>query len=407
MAALPVHAQEPSLAQISRQLDTLAKTVRELQTTVAHQNEKIAALEEENGSLRAAAEVSSSATAVPSTSVVSASANFLPEIGVVGDIVATSTQSDEDSEGNDRFSLREIELVFGHDIDPYSRFDATIAFSDSEDPEVEEAFVSYWGLPADTNARIGRFRPRIGIASAMHRDSLETVDEPLVVQRYLGAEGLFKTGLELSNFLPTPWETVTHEVAAGIIEGGTGEDGTLFGSSTRRATYYGRLKNFWEISDSSSAQLGGTVLVGSSNEDAYANVHAFGADAIFRHRLDGIRKLTFKTEAFFQNRSEAFDPQESAGFRRHPWGMYALGEYKFLQRWAAGGRWDYVQPVDLTDPGVRASDVSWSTFLTFYQSEFARWRLQYQHINFSDAANDNRFFLQGTFAIGTHKHALQ
>jgi hypothetical protein len=46
-------------------------------------------------------------------------------------------------------------------------------------------------------------------------------------------------------------------------------------------------------------------------------------------------------------------------------------------------------------------------FVTFFQSEFARWRFQYQYANLADGGHDNRFFLQGTFAIGVHKHSLQ
>jgi hypothetical protein len=45
--------------------------------------------------------------------------------------------------------------------------------------------------------------------------------------------------------------------------------------------------------------------------------------------------------------------------------------------------------------------------ITFYQSEFARWRLQYQRADLADGTDDNRFFLQGTFAIGVHKHMIQ
>ena len=108
---------------------------------------------------------------------------------MVGDIVGTLSDTLPDDEGNDRFSVRELELVFGHDVDPYTRFDATLAFSDTGHTHVEEAFASYWNLPFAAKGRIGRMHQYIGKASVMHRDSLDTVDEPLVVQEYLGEEG--------------------------------------------------------------------------------------------------------------------------------------------------------------------------------------------------------------------------
>ena len=73
-----------------------------------------------------------------------------------------------------------------------------------------------------------------------------------------------------------------------------------------------------------------------------------------------------------------------------------------------GGRFDYVEPIDL-DPAVRIrhGDVAYSGYLTFYQSEFARWRLQWRHTDFARGGDDNTIFLQGTVAIGVHKHQLQ
>lgn len=48
-----------------------------------------------------------------------------------------------------------------------------------------------------------------------------------------------------------------------------------------------------------------------------------------------------------------------------------------------------------------------STFLTFHQSEWARWRLQHRHEEGANQKTDDAALLQGTFAIGTHKHQLQ
>ena len=67
-----------------------------------------------------------------------------------------------------------------------------------------------------------------------------------------------------------------------------------------------------------------------------------------------------------------------------------------------------VDPVDV-DPVllVRHADTAWSGYLTFYQSEFARWRLQYRHTNFARGGDDNTIFAQGTFIIGVDRHPLQ
>jgi hypothetical protein len=328
------------------------------------------------------------------------------------------TESKEDAEGNDKISVREIELVFGHDIDPYSRFDSTFTLSDFEDPDIEEAYISHFGLPFDLKGRLGRMRPKIGKASTMHRDMLETVDEPLVVQNYLGIEGLFRTGLELGYFIPAPWEWMTHELTLGIMEGGIGEDGTLFGETRRRPSFYAHLKNFWDVSDVTSFELGGTYLLGSSDEDSAYEVNAFGVDATLIHFVDPIHRLKLQSEFYFQDRDEPFiAPEEELkedaeellpeAFDDSPWGMYALADYRLSPRFSLGARWDYVIPTDIDPLAPEDADWAASGYLTFHQSEFARWRIQYQHVEFTDGEDDDRLFLQGTVTIGVHKHQLQ
>jgi len=53
--------------------------------------------------------------------------------------------------------------------------------------------------------------------------------------------------------------------------------------------------------------------------------------------------------------------------------------------------------------------VAWSPFLTFWQSEFVRLRAQYQHVSRDFASahgpdDDDRLWVQVTFAAGPHKH---
>jgi len=332
---------------------------------------------------------------------------FLPDIGVVTDIVASSTESTEDEEGNDRLSVREIEFIFGHDIDPYARLDTVITFSDFEDPDIEEAKVTYSGLPLDTTARIGRMRQKVGKATALHRDSLDTVDEPLVVQRYLGIEGLFRTGVEVSGFTPLSGDQFTQELTLGAMEGGVGEDGELFGETRRRPSGYGHLAHFFDISDDSSFELGGTYLIGSQDDDSTAEVQAFGIDATFVHFVTPRNKFKLQGELYLQNRDETAGDDGSEVYANDPYGLYVLADYRFADRWGFGARYDYVEPTLLEEASVSSADKAYNAMLTFHQSEFARWRLQYQYADLADGTEDNRFFLQGTFAIGVHKHMIQ
>jgi len=420
-------ARPDEVSDLRRQVRQLTESVRQLTSTVQSQQQRMDELERANAQLQQA-QANPSVVQAPAPSVstptvgafggpvrlpqaASSLSAFNPEIGALADVVGRLSESSADGEGNDTVSARELELVFGHPIDPYSRLDVTTSFSDVEAASLEEAYVTHWGLPAELKARVGRFRPPVSKASALHRDSLDTVDEPLFVEQYLGAEGLSRTGVELSGFLPLPWDAVVHHLAAGILEGGVGEGGTLFGSVRRRPSYYAHLKNFWDITDTTNTELGVTYFTGSRDDDSDLEVDALGFDATFVHYFTPTNKLKWQNEAYLQERDEAVgiavDGTETL-FRDTPWGFYTLLDYRLSPRLGVGGRVDYVEPVDV-DPVtvVRAGDTAWGGYLTFYQSEFARWRLQFRHTNFARGGDDNTVFLQGTVAIGVHTHQLQ
>ncbi len=404
-------AAADDLAELRKELQSLRQEVQQLKMVTQKQQATIESLTAET-TVPASDTIAKQQDSSPvtATGTNKSPVPFIPDIGVIADITGSLSESTEDEEGNDRFSVREVELVLGHDIDPYSRLDATITFSDFEEADIEEAYVSYWDLPLDSKARIGRFRPKIGKASAAHRDSLDTTDEPLVVQRYLGVEGLFKTGLELNGFTPLSSDSFTQQLTGGVLEGGVGEDGELFGGSSRHPTLYGHLSNFFEISDLSNFELGGTYLLGSNNVDSELKTNVFGVDATYTYYVTPINKLKFLNEAYFQDRNDSFSGEESSvdsELSEHPWGFYSLIDYRFSERWGVGSRYDYVELIDNPIDNPHDHEHAITGYLTFFQSEFARWRAEYQYAALADGNNDNRFFLQGTFAIGTHKHQLQ
>jgi len=406
-------AEPPSaeLAELRQSVQELSAMVQQLNTTVQAQQQRIAELERFRPEAGPAPQAPAGVSAAIQRQAVGSLSAFNPEIGVLADVVGQLSESSADGEGNDKLSARELELVFGHPIDPYSRLDVTATFSDFEAASLEEAYITHWGLPGELKARLGRLRPKVGKASALHRDSLDTIDEPLVVSSYLGAEGLSRTGVELSGFLPVPWTTVTHELTAGVLEGGVGEGGTLFGSTRRRPSFYAHLKNFWDLSDTTNAELGATYLVGSKDADARFEVNALGLDATLVHYVTPSNKLKWQNELYLQDRDGAFsiaDDGTRTNFHDNPLGLYSLVDYRLSPRVGVGGRFDYLEPVEV-DPAqlVRHADTAWSGYLTVYQSEFARWRLQYRHTNFAQGGDDNTVFLQGTVAIGVHKHQLQ
>ena len=267
--ALPALAEDSShgvreeLREMRSTLEEMRKTVQQQNETIQRQQRRIDDLESRFAAPLPPAPRPAIPAPVKAAPAPGQVGSLIPEIGAVADVTALLSQRGEDADGNDKISVRELELVLGHDIDPYSRFDSTITFSDFEDVDLEEAYITHWGLPFGLRGKLGRIRPKVGKASAVHRDQLDTVDDPLVVQRYLGAEGLSRTGLEISKILPAFWSKLTQETTVGVMEGGVGEGGTMFGGTRRLPSFYAHLKNFWDLTDETNFEAGATYLVGS------------------------------------------------------------------------------------------------------------------------------------------------
>jgi len=393
------------VSELKEQIKTLTNAVKELKDTVEVQQKEINSLKETQNAKPPVSVVQPAAQPAAANTILPG--KFTPEIGAVADIATRFEKSKFDTENANRVQVRELELVLGSNVDPYSRLDATVAFTEESKVDLEEAYLTRFGLPFDITARIGRFKPKIGKMLPVHRDSIDTVDEPLVIQHYFGEEGMNKSGVDFTKIIDLPLPSV-HQVTFGVIEGGNGEGGTAFGSAVRRPTPYGHLKNYWDITDVTNFELGISDALGSNDKDKSFESNVLGLDATLRHTLNPNQEVKLQGETYYLHRKESLDGLDgTTDPRGNFWGSYGLLDFRLSSLWGTGFRFDYVEPVDrlLSDPNK--AEIGYSEYLTFYQSEFARWRIQYSHIDRTTGENDNRVFLQGTFAIGEHKHKLQ
>lgn len=378
--------QGPVFAEtdLGSQVQELTRMVQELRETVERQQEEINSLK---SAPQETAGIPGSATR----------GRWNPDIGVIADTVLKLDSPKVDDDGADRISVRELELVLGSAVDPYSRFDASIGFSDLEEVHLSEAYLTRFGLPLDSTARIGRFKPKVGKALIYHRDIIETVDYPLVIQRYFGSDGLNKTGADVTMPLDLPLES-SHEMSFGVLEGGNGEGGSAFGDTRRRPTVYSHVRNFWDISDVTTLEIGASHMAGSADADSSFETNIVGLDGTFLYLYGPDQRFKLQGEWFYLKRDESIDEDLM--------GAYALADVRFQKQWSAGFRFDYVEPVNnpLTNPDE--ADIGYTGYLTFHQTEFARWRVQATHIDQADGGDDNQIMVQGIFSIGEHKHKL-
>lgn len=357
-------------------------------------------------------------------------------IDISGDILVAaggSTANDETLEilqGGDHdprrngFTLQQLELSLGGAIDPYFTGEAhVILFVDSEGEtrlELEEAFVTTQSLPFGLQVKAGFFFTEFGLINPVHPHAWDWQDQPIVLTRLFGEDGLRQAGLRVSWLVPLPWFSRFY---AGV-QNSNGETAVSFRANdevfearpiggrpfVERSVdgpedllYLLRWENSWDFSPALTGQLGFSALFGPNATGSDGRTIIYGADfkALWRpvRHFRGWPFLRWQSEflqrdytaAAFQDVIDGEEGEEQEfSFPRqtlHDWGVYSQLLYGFAYRWAAGLRFEYAsgsgQSV-LFDRG-RAADpfrndrVRWSPLVAWYASEFARLRLQYNY----------------------------
>ena len=348
--------------------------------------------------------------------------NLMMDVSAIGDSIANITWPGKSIDtghagspfaGNefaDRISLREMELGLQGALDPFARADFFISSEDGGAPTIEEGYITWLYLPFGLQAKAGIFRTNFGKMNRTHRPEIDQMDYPRPIKNFLGEEGQREPGISISKILQNPWDVyseLTGEILTPSDEGVKGRD----------QIYLAHLKNFFTVTDSSSIELGFSFQTRdiSDVDDATLTERNFrqtmeGIDLTFRWRPPGqklYKSFTWQTE-FFASQREAgsFDDDgitEDVKDVNSP-GFYTFGQYQLTRRLFAGLRFDYSQFT------TNDKDSEWAItpYLTFWQSDFSRLRLEYTHLERdSDTTpveeGDNSLTLQATFSLGKHR----
>lgn len=348
--------------------------------------------------------------------------NLMMDVSVIGDSIANVTWPEKsidegragspfaENEFADRISLREVELGLQGVLDPYARADFFITFEDGGAPTIEEGYITWLYLPFGLQAKTGIFRTNFGKMNRTHRPEIDQMDYPRPIKNLLGEEGQSEPGISISKMIPNPWDIyseLTGEVLTPSEDGAKGRD----------QIYLAHLKNFFALTSSSSIELGFSFQTRDISDTNNATL----TKGNFRQTMEGV-DLTFRWDPPGQKlyksfiwQTEFFASQREAGsfdddgFTQdvkdiNSLGFYTFAEHQLTRRLFAGVRFDYSQfPTNDKD-----SEWAISPYLTFWQSEFSRLRLEYSHLERNSVTmpveeGDNSLTLQATFSIGSHR----
>jgi len=319
---------------------------------------------------------------------------------------------------DDTINMREVELDLRASVDPFVDAMAVISV-ESEVPgvfdiSVEEFYATIKSLPLPgwetpplgTKIKVGRFRTAFGLNNISHTHDLPQSDRPLVIQEFLGAEGMVANGIGTSSFLPSPGDTAL-ELNLQVLQGGNSNVAT----DNNRLSYLANLNWFVPIGDEHSVNVSAIGFYGVNDRELGHQSRVASLDLLYKWkplRQGEYESFLFGAQLFYASHefSEAIDtngdgiPDFFPGRRTHPFGYTAWAQYQLSSRLYAGVRWDQTEM--LTDDTQHRRQIS--PYLTWYTSEFFRARLTYQH-TWSDNPVENNldsFFIELVVVFGAH-----
>jgi len=349
---------------------------------------------------------------------------LLFDIGVAGDFVANLTRGNVEKAGGgtfagleNRFFPREVELSLFGQIDPYASAVVRIESGEEERAgelavHLAEANLTLLTLPFGTQAKLGLVRNRFGYNNEHHAHDLPWIDRPNAFRIFFGDEGLNEKGLEATIIPDLP---VYLEGLVGVFNG---DNEDAFGRATLRAPLVtGRVRTFFELGIEHGILLGMSVANGQTADRLPSTI--LGWEGRYKYRPDGWLHplVTVTGEALYSMRKVDVDVDSDGDGvtdsldrkRRNHWGWYLGAEVQPWRRWAGGLRFDWSQYPQ--DPGYEHSI---EPYVSFWPSEFLRFRLAYKRTDRStqtrDAVNLNdgsarkvdEILFQATFILGAH-----
>ncbi|HWA86531.1 MAG TPA: hypothetical protein VG710_09935 [Opitutus sp.] len=332
-------------------------------------------------------------------------------------------------------SLRNAEIAVDGAVDPYFKGFANIVLkldkNNETSIELEESFLESTSLPANLQLKAGQYFAAFGRENVQHPHMWSFVDQPLILGRAFGPDGLRSLGAQVSWLAPTPFYT---EAFLSVLDGQGGTafsfrnpgepDPTGVERYAGRATidrplrgpqdlvFVPRIASSFELSDTQTLLAGVSGAFGPNDTGPHARTEIYGADLFWKWKpadaSQGFPYVTWQTEALYRRFDAGADPLAPAPLPAETLrdsGFYSQLVWGFIPRWNAGLRADYVSgndaSFDASDP-FRGERYRFSPELTFFPSEFSKIRLQYNFDHGAAFGSAGSIWLQVEFGLGAH-----
>ena len=333
------------------------------------------------------------------------------------------------------FSLRNAEIALDGAVDPYFKGFANIVLkldnNNQTSIELEEAYAQSTSLPWNLQVKGGQFFANFGRQNPQHPHTWAFVDQPIILGRAFGPDGLRSVAAQLSWLVPTPFYT---EAFLGVLDGqgstsfsfrNPGDPDSLgvnrlYGRATMDRTlrnpgdavFVPRIASSFELTGNQTLLLGASAAFGPNDTGAEARTEIYGVDAYWKWKPAdadaGFPFVSWQTELLYRRFDAGADPTAVPALPAETlkdWGGYSQVLWGFKPRWVTGLRGEFASgnsaANDAGDP-FRGERYRVSPVLTFYPSEFSKIRLQYNYDHGERFGDAQSVWLQVEFLLGSH-----
>ncbi len=395
--ATAVLAQQapPSAEDLQKQIQALQQQMHQMMQSYQSQIQSLQQQVQALQSQQAAAQQSAAAQPAPAPAPAEGSVPPIPAappspalqnpaISVLPDFTFSSG-NDPYWKSQEALQAREVEVAFSSAIDPYATANVFLSLEDGQF-NVEEAYGAFPGIPGGWTMKLGKFYMDFGKQNSMHTHTRFQADQPLALRTMLGDEGLSDVGVSFSRLLTTPWMSdLTFEVTGA-------RNDAVFGGKRSDLSYLAAWRNFWDLTDNSSLEV---QLSAVGGKNATGHTTGLGNLAVtYRYK-----PLATGTRASFLWRTELIRENYRGldGLNRST-GAFSYVDWQFTRGWFAGLRADYAEHPQA--PWLH--DKGGALTLTYFPSEFQKFRLQFERVNYGGVGLRNALVFEYGFAIGPH-----
>jgi len=336
-----------------------------------------------------------------------------PDISVIGDfrlVARNGPFADAVGARPVQFEFEEVEFNFNGYLNPYMRADVTVAMPDFETLEGEEISMTVLrGLPLSMQIRVGKYFLDFGKLNTQHPHQWPWMEQPLMIQTMLGAEGLRPLGGQLSSLQALGESAVTLSLNAFRADAFAHEHDAHAPAqdeeeSPPETMFSGRLS--WSHTfDVTTVETGLSALGGCYDAAEALDVTMGAFDFKLRWRPDRYRSVNVIAESMLSDRevvhadTTASAPPAVQAVRAA--GAFAAVQVQFRKRWDTGAYFDFTE--DAVEEGAKSTAAgAWFAFMP--AEETARFNLVYRYETSDLYAFDSHgVSLQFLFGLGPHR----